>query len=201
MPFFHKKFANRPHRRPPEMALVAAGSPAQSPVGPARGIPAYEERTLPRTATSWARRDSGREARRSAPRPAFTPIHVLPHRPNNPAHVNGYLPRIHPSDERVIQRAITLVQGKWRIAILCQLQDGSLRVGELRRRMRPISKKVLNQHLRNMEKDGLVVRTEVKGKIPHVEYALTNVLGCSVVRLLHTVAQCGFRNAPSTSDG
>jgi DNA-binding HxlR family transcriptional regulator len=97
----------------------------------------------------------------------------------------------------VIQRAITLVQGKWRIAILCQLQDGSLRVGELRRRMRPISKKVLNQHLRNMEKDGLVVRTEVKGKIPHVEYALTNLLGCSVMFLLQTVALWGAPIVPT----
>ena len=90
----------------------------------------------------------------------------------------------------MIQRALTLVQGKWRIAILCQLQVGPVRVGELKRRMRPISKKVLNQHLQKMEKDGLVIRIEVKGKIPHVEYALTNRLGCSVM-FCYKPSPCG----------
>lgn len=91
----------------------------------------------------------------------------------------------------MVQRAITLIQGKWSIAILCQLQDGPVRVGELKRRMGPISKKVLNQHLRRMEKHGLLCRTELTGKLPHVEYAITNPLGCSVLRLLQTIVDAG----------
>ena len=144
---------------------------------------------LPRTATLRARRDSGREDHRSAPKPALEPIRVLSYRPNGPAHLNGNFPRILLSDEPVIQRAITLVQGKWRIAILRHLQDGPVRVGELNRRMRSISKKVLNQHLRRMQKEALVLRTETNGKIPHVEYALTNPLGRSVIHLLRLIAQ------------
>jgi DNA-binding HxlR family transcriptional regulator len=38
-----------------------------------------------------------------------------------------------------------------------------------------------------MEKDGLVTRTELSAKIPHVEYALTNSLGFSVLRLVQSV--------------
>ena len=124
---------------------------------------------------------------------------MLPGRPNGPAHLNGNFPRIQLSDEPAIRQAITLIQGKWRIAILYQLQDGPLRVGELKRRMRSISKKVLNQHLRRMERDGLVARTEYYGKIPHVEYALTNLLGCSVLCLLQTIAQWGIQYAPSAT--
>lgn len=66
-----------------------------------------------------------------------------------------------------------------------------MRGGELKRRMPPISKKVLNQHLRRMEKDGRIVRTELKAKIPHVEYALTNPLGRSIPRLLQVIAKQG----------
>lgn len=149
---------------------------------------------MPRSATLPSKSSSGREDHRSAPKPGLKPIQVLPRRPDGPARLNGNAPRIHPSDEPVIQRALALVEGKWRIAILCQLEDGPLRVGELRRRIRPISKKVLNQHLRRMERDGLVVRSELSAKIPHVEYALTNLLGYSVLRLLQTIVEWGVQN-------
>lgn len=121
-------------------------------------------------------------------------IRVLPSGPNGPGHLNGRSSRIQPPDEIAIRQAITLVQGKWRIAILCHLQDGPVRVGELKRRMRPISKKVLNQHLRRMERDGLIVRTELNAKIPHVEYALTNLLGRSVLHLLRSIFQWTVQN-------
>ena len=147
---------------------------------------------VPRTATLPARRNFGQEDRRGVPKPASKRTQVLTRLPTRPAQFK--LPRIHPSNEPAIQRAIVLVEGRWRIAILCQLQDGPVRVGELKRRMRPISKKVLNQHLRRMEKEGLVIRTEIKGKIPHVEYALTNLLGCSILGLLQAIAQWSSQN-------
>lgn len=150
---------------------------------------------MPRAATLRARRASGPVNGRGTPKHPLEAIKVLPRRPNGPAHLNENLPRIQPSDEPAIQRAVTLVQGKWRIAILCQLQDGPVRVGELKRRIRPISKKVLSQHLRRMEKDGLVIRTELNSKIPHVEYALTDPLGFSVLTFLRTVVLWDARKA------
>lgn len=67
--------------------------------------------------------------------------------------------------------------------------------------MRPISKKVLNQHLRRMEKDGLILRTEMNGKIPHVEYALTTGLGCFTLRLLQTIARSNVQNTLCATSG
>lgn len=152
---------------------------------------------MPRTATSPARRNSGREDHPSASKPALKPIPVPPRCPRGAAHPNGNLPRIQLSDEPLIQRAITLVQGKWRIAILYQLQDGPVRVGELKRRMAPISKKVLNQHLRRMVNDGLLVRTEQGTRIPQVEYALATPFGYSVLLLLQAITQWGSHARPS----
>lgn len=183
------------------MALVAAGRLPNSLLGQCTEDPHTRGGfAVPRTVTLPATRDSGREIRRAAPKPAHKPIQVLTPRPAGLAHLNGNSPRIHPSHEPAIQRAIMLVEGKWRIAILCQLQDGPVRVGELKRRMPPISKKVLNQHLRRMEMDGLIVRTEFKAKVPHVEYALTNFLGYSVLRLLHIIHQWAAQSAPSVPD-
>jgi DNA-binding HxlR family transcriptional regulator len=144
---------------------------------------------VPRTATLPARRDSVWDDRRSLSKPAGGSIQALTPRPSEVPLRNGKAPRIQPSDEPVIRRAISLVQGKWKIGILCQLQDGPLRVGELKRRLSPISKKVLNQHLRKMQKEGLISRTELNGKIPHVEYTLTSPLGSCILHLLQLIAQ------------
>jgi DNA-binding MarR family transcriptional regulator len=46
------------------------------------------------------------------------------------------------------------------------------------------SKKMLTQHLREMEKDGLILRTDLSRKLRHVEYSLSDPQGLAVSRLL-----------------
>ena len=98
-------------------------------------------------------------------------------------------------EQAAIRFALALLQGKWKIGILCRLQEGPLRAGELRRILPQASKKMLTQHLRQMERDGLIVRTDLSGKIPHVEYSLSNSLGRSMVNLVHTLAQWGVQHS------
>lgn len=87
-----------------------------------------------------------------------------------------------------VQFAISLIEGKWKVPILRQLQGGPIHLGELKRRLAPISKKVLNQHLKQMVGRGLIARTDYAGKMPRVEYALANPLGYAVLDLLQAVA-------------
>lgn len=103
-------------------------------------------------------------------------------------------------EELAVQFAITLLEGKWRVPILRQLQNAPIHFGELKRRLSPISKKVLNQHLRQMVRDGLIVRTDVVGKMPRVEYSLSDSLGCAVLDLLQAVAEWGDRNYRQSRD-
>ena len=56
-----------------------------------------------------------------------------------------------PNCESVVRIALSLIQGKWKIAILAQLEHGPIRFGELRRRVPGASKKMLTQHLRELE--------------------------------------------------
>lgn len=48
---------------------------------------------------------------------------------------------------------------------------------------------MLVQHLREMERDGLITRTDMSGKFRRVEYSLTNPLGFATSRLLNALAQ------------
>jgi DNA-binding HxlR family transcriptional regulator len=63
--------------------------------------------------------------------------------------------------------------------ILWALGESPRRFGELRRRLRGVSEKVLTQQLRELETDG-VVRREAHDEVPpRVEYSLT-ALGASL---------------------
>jgi DNA-binding HxlR family transcriptional regulator len=51
------------------------------------------------------------------------------------------------------------------------------------------SKKMLTHHLRELERDGLVVRTDLSGRLRRVEYSLSDSLGFAVLRLIDTLAE------------
>jgi DNA-binding HxlR family transcriptional regulator len=73
-----------------------------------------------------------------------------------------------------IDAAMDVITGKWKVLILWELQHhGVRRFAELRRGLPGVSEKMLIQHLREMEEDGLV-RREVYAEVPpKVEYSLT----------------------------
>lgn len=67
----------------------------------------------------------------------------------------------------------TLFVGKWTVRIIYLLQERPHRHGELRRRLGPVSQRMLTRTLRNLEACGLIVRTVIRSKPVAVEYALT----------------------------
>ncbi|MFF0275198.1 winged helix-turn-helix transcriptional regulator [Streptomyces sp. NPDC004330] len=73
-----------------------------------------------------------------------------------------------------IDAAMDVVSGKWKVLILWELDHhGVRRFAQLRRGLPGVSEKMLVQHLREMEEDGLV-RREVYAEVPpKVEYSLT----------------------------
>lgn len=74
-----------------------------------------------------------------------------------------------------IDAAMDVVTGKWKSLILWELHHyGTRRFGELRRGLPGVSEKMLTQHLREMEIDGLVHREVYREVPPKVEYSLTD---------------------------
>lgn len=73
-----------------------------------------------------------------------------------------------------IDAALDVVSGKWKGLILWELTEhGVRRFAELRRGLPGVSEKMLTQHLREMEQDGLVHREVYAEVPPRVEYSLT----------------------------
>ena len=74
-----------------------------------------------------------------------------------------------------VETALVLMGDKWKILIVRDLLTGTKRFGELKKSLSGISQKVLTQHLRIMEKNGLVDRKVYAEVPPRVEYSLTKI--------------------------
>jgi len=72
------------------------------------------------------------------------------------------------------RRILDLISDKWTPTVLYCLSLGEVRrFNELQRQIPEISKKILIQTLRNLERDGLVDRTVYQQVPPKTEYRLT----------------------------
>ena len=93
------------------------------------------------------------------------------------------------------ERTLQLIAGRWKIFILHQLFDGTLRFSELQRAVNAITSshvtpKVLTQELRQMESDGLITRQVYAQVPPKVEYSLTP-LGASLRPVVDAMVEWG----------
>ncbi len=90
-----------------------------------------------------------------------------------------------------IESTLALISGKWKILIIKALSQGPVRYGALAREIPPVSAKVLTQQLRELEEDGLVVRTVFPAVPPRVEYSLS-AMGASLATVLVALRQWGL---------
>lgn len=88
-----------------------------------------------------------------------------------------------------------IFQGKWKIPILCALQGGPVRLGRLVRLMPSASKKVLTENLRQLERDGVLVRTDLSDTLLHVEYDYSEGARLGITSVLGSLADVGESRA------
>ncbi|MBD7963584.1 winged helix-turn-helix transcriptional regulator [Fictibacillus norfolkensis] len=87
--------------------------------------------------------------------------------------------------------ALTLIGSKWRLPIIWALwKNKTIRYNELKRQVDGITNMVLSQSLKEMEKHGLVVRTQFMEMPPRVEYSLTEA-GEALIPSLKSLAEWG----------
>jgi DNA-binding HxlR family transcriptional regulator len=71
-----------------------------------------------------------------------------------------------------VQLTLDVVGGKWKPLVLWLLRDGPRRFNDLHKAM-PVTHKVLTQQLRQLERDGLVVRRVSGEPRLRIDYGLT----------------------------
>ena len=74
-----------------------------------------------------------------------------------------------------IERGMRVVGGKWTGSILWHLKDEPVRFNDLARQLAGASKKVINDRLKQMEENQLVLRTVICTKPIAVTYELTDL--------------------------
>lgn len=92
-----------------------------------------------------------------------------------------------------VEAAIALIDGKWKSIILFHLLQRTLRFNEIRRQIPNVTQRMLTNQLRELEEDGLVVRTVYPQVPPKVEYRLSP-LGRSMEPVLLALKAWGDAN-------
>lgn len=92
-----------------------------------------------------------------------------------------------------LDATLKVIAGKWKPLILYFLLQGPNRYGTLKRAIRDVSDKVLIQQLKELEADGILLRTDYKEVPPRVDYTLTP-LGQSLAQALEPLCSWGTEN-------
>ncbi|MCU1697261.1 MAG: transcriptional regulator [Mycobacterium sp.] len=72
-----------------------------------------------------------------------------------------------------LDAAMAVVDGKWKPLILWELKEGPTRFNALHRSLTGISQKMLTQHLKELQRHGVVHRESYHEVPPRVEYSMT----------------------------
>ena len=89
---------------------------------------------------------------------------------------------------------LKMIGGKYKPLILNYLiENGTKRYNEIQSFIESIPKKTLTTQLRDMEADGLILRTVYSDVPPKVEYAVTE-LGRSLYSILELMCEWGEKN-------
>ena len=87
----------------------------------------------------------------------------------------------------------SVIGGKWKGVLWWRLSNGLGRFGELQRAIPQITKKMLAQQLRELERDGIVHREVFAEVPPRVEYSLTEY-GKSLDPVIEALSTWGRRH-------
>ena len=85
-------------------------------------------------------------------------------------------------------RAIGKIGSKWKPIIINVMADRTIRFGQLDAIIPFITRKVLTEQLKELEEDGIIVRTAFKEIPPRVEYKLSEQ-GLALLPILNAIKE------------
>lgn len=90
-----------------------------------------------------------------------------------------------------VEATLSVIGGRWKPVILCNLLVGRLRFGELCRNMPNATQRMVTLQLRELEADGVIKRHVFAEVPPRVEYELTD-FGRSLEPVLSVMREWGI---------
>lgn len=72
-----------------------------------------------------------------------------------------------------LEFAVNAISGKWKIPIVWRINEGEKRPSEMLRGIVKVDRRVLNQQLKELERDGILSKKSFPELPPRVEYSLT----------------------------
>jgi DNA-binding HxlR family transcriptional regulator len=88
---------------------------------------------------------------------------------------------------------------KWSTLVISNLAGGRLRFSEIKKRIPDISQRMLTETLRNLERDGVLLRSVYPSIPPRVEYSLTP-LGHSLLPLVMALVSWALEHRSEIRD-
>jgi len=85
---------------------------------------------------------------------------------------------------------LNILSGKWKLKILWHLSKGTVRFNELQRLLGNITTKTLTEQLRELEEQGIILRTVFPEVPPRVEYSLSEI-GITLKPILRELCEWG----------
>lgn len=92
--------------------------------------------------------------------------------------------------ECTIKQALKMIDGKWKLPIICTLGGQTMRFNELKREVAGITSMMLTSSLKELEECGIVHRESYHEVPPKVEYSLTDG-GLSLTPILFDLGHWG----------
>lgn len=89
-----------------------------------------------------------------------------------------------------VATAVQLIGNKWKLLVIQRLLDRPYRFNELCRSINGLSEKVLSENLKQLEADGIIVRTAYPVVPPRVEYSLSEI-GDSMRPIIDSLQEWG----------
>ena len=89
-----------------------------------------------------------------------------------------------------VEATLSLIGGKYKCIILWHLINNTLRYNQLKKLIPQATPKMLTQQLRELESDGLIIRTVYPVVPPKVEYTLSD-FGKSITPVLDSMCEWG----------
>lgn len=91
-----------------------------------------------------------------------------------------------------VEFAMDQLGGTWKMPILWRLKDKVMRFSDLKRDIPHISEKMLTTQLRELEKDGFILRKVYPVVPPKTEYRITKK-GKGAIPIINTIREYGLK--------